>query len=984
MRGFLGLVVFGAAYAQDPLCSPNGIPGAPSQITGVSVNFNDSIITCNRLGGFAPAPDEPGFTPDCTVDELRYTNIGTDFGFSTGPSDNVVVDLVITNLTNYIPNNALRNGRTSEQTGEFGQVNMADDQLTRFAYRFVETGTNTPVTFSTPFDFFFYDIDVGEQGRLAEVITIAGALRVTDIEDACRDQNQPSPCLSGTVIIQNIGGNSFTCIGTERGYGADNADTPQQILQPVADMSEFDKVAARKYVNVSFPAGLQGFEVEYSLTASADPGFSGRNFQYTIFGESREEETFFPCYFCPGPPEVSCETCGGFTGIPCDTAYRATCENTTAYACQPGDPSYPDCKDECAIGCEEECASWVCSPTPGQDFCVECGIDPTCLPGTECYDTTCTTGTTFETKASCEAAQTCIDYTCHEFECKLCGGPDCLEGSACFQENCLDTSPADNKFDTIAECEAVPCTKYTCDRDEFECKECGGTGCEVSTDPNSCYQQFCENISEGSLYDELAACVADGCSEYTCDLTVFECKECGGAGCEASTDPNSCFQRFCENINSIPGGELYPSLGVCRNDADTNGCTPKYACISDQCILCGQPGCEFGSACFNENCLETGGFPNLNACNSECSSFVCDDYECKQCGSPECSEDEASDPNSCFAKFCADGSTGPSYPTLESCQRDGCEKIVCESETTQMCYECKSDYIESLEGPDGVHYCDDKITYDNIGSCQTVCSPPVARKDPHLYLPHGGRADFRGADNVTFAMLSAKDVAFNVKFEEADFNWAKRVVHGTKMAAAYWTIRTTGGKMLHIEYNANSKLGGIVREEGKRDVTIMANSPALVVDNVHVSLENQKLTVEVGGKWLMTAAVAAFPFGNLAANKHKKLLDIGVEALYDADHDVVAPHGIFGQAYDGDNIGVSGKVDTRRTVETTTVAQAEGAIEGVWSDYMVASPFATAFKYSRFDATEAKPRDVSKLSGKKTPMPATAYSVGASDLPEVV
>eukprot|EP00965_Chrysotila_dentata_P113265 3742531-Pleurochrysis_carterae.AAC.2 len=340
-----------------------------------------------------------------------------------------------------------------------------------------------------------------------------------------------------------------------------------------------------------------------------------------------------------------------------------------------------------------------------------------------------------------------------------------------------------------------------------------------------------------------------------------------------------------------------------------------------------------------------------------------------------------------------------------------------------MCYECKSDYIESLEGPDGVHYCDDKITYDNIGSCQTVCSPPVARKDPHLYLPHGGRADFRGADNVTFAMLSAKDVAFNVKFEEADFNWAKRVVHGTKMAAAYWTIRTTGGKMLHIEYNANSKLGGIVREEGKRDVTIMANSPALVVDNVHVSLENQKLTVEVGGKWLMTAAVAAFPFGNLAANKHKKLLDIGVEALYDADHDVVAPHGIFGQAYDGDNIGVSGKVDTRRTVETTTVAQslsillshdgfsflsvtlsvpkaelirgasalptccfcqAEGAIEGVWSDYMVASPFATVFKYSRFDATEAKPRDVSKLSGKKTPMPATAYSVGASDLPEVV
>eukprot|EP00965_Chrysotila_dentata_P111679 3692800-Pleurochrysis_carterae.AAC.5 len=74
----------------------------------------------------------------------------------------------------------------------------------------------------------------------------------------------------------------------------------------------------------------------------------------------------------------------------------------------------------------------------------------------------------------------------------------------------------------------------------------------------------------------------------------------------------------------------------------------------------------------------------------------------------------------------------------------------------------------------------------------------------------------------------------------------------------------------------------------------------------------------------MSAVIAAIPFGNLEANKNKKLLDIGVEALYDADHDVVAPHGIFGQAYDGDNLSVSGKMDKTKAAESTTEAQVHG------------------------------------------------------------
>uniref|UniRef100_A0A7S4F9R6 Uncharacterized protein n=1 Tax=Chrysotila carterae TaxID=13221 RepID=A0A7S4F9R6_CHRCT len=268
-----------------------------------------------------------------------------------------------------------------------------------------------------------------------------------------------------------------------------------------------------------------------------------------------------------------------------------------------------------------------------------------------------------------------------------------------------------------------------------------------------------------------------------------------------------------------------------------------------------------------------------------------------------------------------------------------------------------------------VHRCGQGLGSSTKTECEQTCKAPPARarKDPHLYLPHGARADFRGAHNATFAMLSAKDVAFNVKVLGEDFNWAKRIVHGTKMAAAYWVVRTSTGRLIKVEYDCTSTLGGVVRETGQRDIYLKKVESPLTVDNVFIAMmESKKLVVTVDGKWTLSASVSPIPFGNLAANKNKKLLDIEIEPLYDADSDVVAPHGIIGQAYDGDDIGIHGKLDSRHGNETTTTAQAEGAIEGLWEEYIVPSPFSTEFKYSRFDATAAKPRDVSALTGVKT------------------
>jgi hypothetical protein len=41
--------------------------------------------------------------------------------------------------------------------------------------------------------------------------------------------------------------------------------------------------------------------------------------------------------------------------------------------------------------------------------------------------------------------------------------------------------------------------------------------------------------------------------------------------------------------------------------------------------------------------------------------------------------------------------------------------------------------------------------------------PAIVAFDPHLFLPHGGRADFRGEDNTWYNMLSTRELSVNVR-----------------------------------------------------------------------------------------------------------------------------------------------------------------------------------------------------------------------------
>jgi hypothetical protein len=203
------------------------------------------------------------------------------------------------------------------------------------------------------------------------------------------------------------------------------------------------------------------------------------------------------------------------------------------------------------------------------------------------------------------------------------------------------------------------------------------------------------------------------------------------------------------------------------------------------------------------------------------------------------------------------------------------------------------------------------------------------------------------------------------------------------MSAVAWTVRTSpGGKLVHIEYNASKGTKGALVHVGDETVRV-AQGKRFEIENVKAGMSaSRELKVETG-RWEMSAKLAAFPFAKL--NPGKLLLDIKVVPTYDVDADPVAPHGLLGQSYDGDSIAVDGKTDSVTTKESTTTAEAEGAIEGRLSDYKMQGRFGTAFKFSRFDAASAPRRNVSALSGGKKFSPTDKMpSAGGYSAPSAV
>jgi len=258
--------------------------------------------------------------------------------------------------------------------------------------------------------------------------------------------------------------------------------------------------------------------------------------------------------------------------------------------------------------------------------------------------------------------------------------------------------------------------------------------------------------------------------------------------------------------------------------------------------------------------------------------------------------------------------------------------------------------------------------------------------DPHIHGAHGDRADFKGADGGVYSALSARNFSLNIKIVHDNFTspHSKLNVQGSWIRAALHAVRTARtGRRLQIFFHAKDPHRAIVTEGctapyckdappgvGRRTV-VKEGAPDLVVENVRVRLVRKTLLV-ANGQWLTSShSTWYYP------HPRKLRMDVAIEATYQEHLDPVAPHGLLGQTYDRDRIALHGRLDDysrlddgKRTVSrksaggtVTTRAKAEGAVEGDSEDYRVASDFATVFRFSRFDAVSAPPRNASALGG---------------------
>ena len=149
-------------------------------------------------------------------------------------------------------------------------------------------------------------------------------------------------------------------------------------------------------------------------------------------------------------------------------------------------------------------------------------------------------------------------------------------------------------------------------------------------------------------------------------------------------------------------------------------------------------------------------------------------------------------------------------------------------------------------------------------------SPPPLKPggltgDPHLHLAHGGEADFRGEDGYLYAMLHHSGLAVNVLFEACAF--------------------------------------------------FLSGQPPLVVEDLSIAVtqndNTEVLHVRTAG-WAIDATARLI---QRSATSGKKQVDLSFAPLQDPlapnpkTGKVVAPHGLVGQSFDGDDIAVDGKKD---------------------------------------------------------------------------
>ena len=236
---------------------------------------------------------------------------------------------------------------------------------------------------------------------------------------------------------------------------------------------------------------------------------------------------------------------------------------------------------------------------------------------------------------------------------------------------------------------------------------------------------------------------------------------------------------------------------------------------------------------------------------------------------------------------------------------------------------------------------------------------------------------------TVYNLVSHTNTSVNALFAHADFVSPKevhhRLVHGSFMRELYATIKTNTSRLLTVEFSAYQTAIARVSADGSA-AAIIRSGQVKRFDDVQVEMNGRTVKITTA-EWVVTASSKVKP-SIVNATKcadGRCILNIAVSPRFDTAKTRVAPHGLMGQSYDGDDIGIVGAIDKYTGEEFTTSAMGEGAIEGVAQDYEMADKFGTDFAFSRFGKAFAAPRNVSALSGTKVKTDHTILDAKAVD-----
>lgn len=213
-------------------------------------------------------------------------------------------------------------------------------------------------------------------------------------------------------------------------------------------------------------------------------------------------------------------------------------------------------------------------------------------------------------------------------------------------------------------------------------------------------------------------------------------------------------------------------------------------------------------------------------------------------------------------------------------------------------------------------------------------------KDPHLSLPNGGKADFRGKNNTLYNFLSSPGLSLNIRTNDATFllnrNHHHLIVDGSFITEAH--IVTNHMKMSLYTSETSGTLKNTVR-------ILCDDQKFALLDYASKVCKDTEVKTKYSSVFVTTPNFKITLKPNYVYNHHKgatKRLDISIHRLKNEK-----AHGIIGQSYGRPY--KNGNQDIYPLEGTfKTSAMAEGVIDGTAEDYELKDVHSTDFKYSIF------------------------------------